>query len=1150
MKNSIYDATCINGAIGPARAYWLKKIIDSKKHSFIITHDSKSAAELIEDLNFFGVSTQLFPILDTLPFELVAPNVDLAAARIRAIFSLHSDRPVTFVTPVTALFQKVPNYNYLRKIALKISKDQELPRQDFLERLDLCGYRRVSLVQELGDIAVRGRVVDIFPPAKGVPIRIEFDGDVVNRLRSFDATSQRSDLDIEEVDILPVSELIRDSHELSDFAVKVRKQGEKTETPLQEIESVIQSIQSGMQIGGIEVLQAIYTSHLVPVTDYIRDNKCQVILDNKTAIELAAETFEEVIISRQERYLKDHILIPDKKQIFIDAKELLSFINSTGSVTFDSLPVFENQASSKEIKVRSRYLSDINIQIRSKANHGEGIELLAKYIRKILGEGFRVAFIVGTDARKDRLFEYLNGYKLPLYPYTGSCADWLDSINPNPCVCILGQISKSIEITDDRIVFIAEQEIFHERSAKKSKKKISSLRKLMNMLSNLHENDFVVHIDYGVGIYKGLIHKEIEGKITDFLLIEYADSRLFLPVQLISKIHKFSASEGQKPIVDKLSSTRWSKTKSQVRKSVENLAGELIKLYATRKEVKGWRFDQWGAEDERFAESFIYSETEDQGESIIQTISDMASDRPMDRLICGDVGFGKTEVAIRAVFKCLQHARQVAVLVPTTLLAEQHTENFKRRFSDYSYKIEGVSRFHTAKKNSETLRLLSNGQLDVIVGTHRLLSQDVHFNDLGLVIIDEEHRFGVKQKEKLKKFKQNVDVLTLTATPIPRTLHMSLLGIRDVSIIASPPADRKVIRTYTAREEEGLIRDVVMRELERGGQCFYVRPRIEGIVTTKKMLEELIPEARIEYAHGQMREHQLEKIMEKFLKHEIDVLISTTIVESGLDIANANTILIERADMFGLAQLYQLRGRVGRSAKQAFCYFLVPKKQKLGVVAENRLKALQGLDDLGVGFQLALRDMEIRGVGNLLGGEQSGNIISVGYELYMKILNEAVQYLKGEEIEAEVADPEVNFAIDTYIPEFYIPDVAERLILYQRLAQISDNAEAESLLMEVEDRFGPLPIEGYHLLEMMKYRALLKKLNIVKAEYSKDKLQLSLSSKGNFSLEKINKLVKSNPQKYRFTKGLQVTVFFDNEESPDIAELAEYTADFTRNFLI
>ncbi|MCB0311539.1 MAG: transcription-repair coupling factor, partial [Bdellovibrionales bacterium] len=583
-----------------------------------------------------------------------------------------------------------------------------------------------------------------------------------------------------------------------------------------------------------------------------------------------------------------------------------------------------------------------------------------------------------------------------------------------------------------------------------------------------------------------------------------------------------------------LGSTRWARTKKKVRESVVSLAGELIKLYAARSVANGYAFEHFNSEDEAFADGFPYDETADQLSAIEETLADMTKQTPMDRLVCGDVGFGKTEVALRAAFKSVQESRQVAVLVPTTVLVEQHYRTFLNRFIGYPIRVGAVSRFYKPAENKATLEQVANGQIDIVIGTHRLLSKDVNFKNLGVLIIDEEHRFGVKQKERLKQMRTSVDVLTLTATPIPRTLHMSMLGVRDISLISTPPTDRRVIKTYITNRDDTLIRDAILREIRRGGQVFFLHNRVQNIDIVTAGLCELVPEARFQFGHGQMSEKELEKIMLDFVDRKFDILVSTTIIESGLDIPNANTILIDRADTFGLAQLYQLRGRVGRSDRQAFCYLLIPNSRSLNVEAEKRLQALQSLDDLGLGFNLAMRDLEIRGAGNLLGKEQSGNVIAVGFDLYTKILKEAVLNLSGKELDLEqTIDPEVKIPINAYLPEPYIPDVSERLVLYQRLSTLSSSEEADKIRVEMEDRFGPLSSEAMNLLGIMRIRSLLKHFGVVRFEATGSKYVLSFSQRASVDPQKIIELVQKEPARYSFSKSYVLSVTRGREASDD-----------------
>jgi transcription-repair coupling factor (superfamily II helicase) len=633
----------------------------------------------------------------------------------------------------------------------------------------------------------------------------------------------------------------------------------------------------------------------------------------------------------------------------------------------------------------------------------------------------------------------------------------------------------------ERFQIISEKEIFPDLSLRKSVSGAASVRRFLGSVSQLSENDYVVHIDYGIGVYRGLREMQVDQAISDFLELEYAEgSKLFVPVENIGRVQKYSGAEGRTPALTKLGGKTWEKAKRKVRENVAELAGQLLHVMAEREISKGISFGEIDSEDREFAASFPFEETPDQGSAIAEVLADMARVRPMDRLVCGDVGYGKTEVALRAAFKAANAGKQTAILVPTTVLADQHFSTFRERLADTAVQVSCISRFFSTAENKATLARIADGQTDIVIGTHRLLQRDVRFKDLGLLIIDEEHRFGVAHKEKLKRYRSQVDVLTMTATPIPRTLQMSLTGIRELSLIETPPVNRQVIRTYLATYENSIVREAVLREIGRGGQVFYIHNRVGNIGLIADELAELVPEARIEFAHGQMKERELEKVMHRFVRHEIDVLVSTTIVESGLDIPNANTIIIRRADMFGLAELYQLRGRVGRSARRAYAYLLVSDPKTLGAEAKKRLQVLQSLDDLGVGFRLALQDMEIRGAGNLLGRDQSGQVAVVGFDLYSRILKDAVAELRrqrkapGDPVERPVVDPEMHTGFPAHIPPVYMPDVAERLLLYQRLIELADEEQAEAILDEIEDRFGKPPDDVRVLVELMALRAQLK----------------------------------------------------------------------------
>ena len=746
----------------------------------------------------------------------------------------------------------------------------------------------------------------------------------------------------------------------------------------------------------------------------------------------------------------------------------------------------------------------LNTALQAERHRELPLRPLAVEIAENQSDGLPTAIVVGQESRIRRVKEILATYKIESEPFDGDFSAWLEAVHDRGKRRIIriltGNLSSGLRCLDTDIhpagapsgsfALIIDREIFPEISARRRSTAVKNVRRFLGSVSQLNENDFIVHADRGIGIYRGLKQMTIDGKIGDFLALEYAEqAKLFVPVENIGKIQKYVGSEGKQPALTKLGGNAWEKTKQKIKENVQEIAGQLISLYAARQVAGGLSFGPFDSDDQQFADTFAFEPTADQAKAISDVLSDMEQEKPMDRLVCGDVGYGKTEVALRAAFKAANQGKQVAILVPTTILADQHFQTFKERLAEFPLRVACVSRFNPSQQNRETIEKLAAGQIDIIVGTHRLLQKDVFFKDLGLLIIDEEHRFGVAHKEKLKRFRREIDVLTLTATPIPRTLHMSLLGIRDLSVIESPPTDRQVIRTYLAPFNRELVREAVMREIGRAGQVFYIHNRVQTIHGVADELKEIVPEARIAIGHGQMKESELETVMHKFINREVDVLVSTTIVESGLDIPNANTIIIRRADKFGLAELYQLRGRVGRSSRQAYAYLLISDEKKLGPDAKKRLDVLKSLDDLGMGFRLALQDMEIRGAGNLLGKDQTGEISNVGFDLYSRILKDAVRDLRARQGRADGApvrpyiDPEINIGFPAHIPAEYIPDVEERLILYRRMSELDSPDERIDIALEIEDRFGRMPDEVAALIELMALRALLRIAGVVSLTY-------------------------------------------------------------------
>lgn len=1109
------------GLSGSANAWLVSCLAKKVEQALIVCPTETTAEKLFNDIKFFlGSSSGVFkfPALDTLPFDAVSPQSDILAARVKCLESLSKVTAKVIITSAAALAQRVMPPAILYKLSMTLNKGEAISRDGLKHKLLVAGFKVVTLVEEIGEIAVRGNIVDIFSPSNQKPIRCEIHDNQITTLKFFNPETQRSEEQIDSVKILPIKEFngvldLTPESDSSSIIRQLKQRGGQLEVPPREIEVWIDAIKNQVALPGIDLLSPYANGVGVSLFDYLKADT-SIILSDSIGINAELDSFFQIIAERHQRFVSEHRLIPEANELYLSPTEINRKLDKLKTIISDPVSPIE---SLKEDPETIHALSNIDVatRLKSKAGSGEAFAPLIESISHWRYEGMRVAFVVGTPTRAQRLAKILLNYGVLAEPYDGAGLNWIDDSNAPPVTILQGGLEEGFRLPIKGVALISESEIFFERTVRAAPSKVRSIKKFMSALAQLSEGDYLVHIDYGVGVYRGLVHIEVENKGRDFLHIEYAGgTKLFLPVENIGKVQKFVSKDGAKPVLDKLGSPKWEAKKAKVRQAVVALAGALIKLYAARKVVRGWRFDPPGAEDERFADGFGFVETPDQLKAIQDTFADLTSDKPMDRLVCGDAGFGKTEVALRAAFKCVQHARQVAVLVPTTILAEQHYNVFKNRFLEYPVKVGILSRFYSTKQNAATLAGVKSGEVDIVVGTHKLLQNTVEFKDLGLLIVDEEHRFGVKHKERLKQIKKDVDVLTLTATPIPRTLHMALLGIREISVIATPPNDRRVIRTYVGTQSDDLIREAVLREVQRGGQVFILHNKVQTIETVSAALQKLIPEAKFTFAHGQMREDHLEKIMLRFINKDFDVLVSTTIIESGLDIPNANTIIILRADQLGLAQLYQLRGRVGRSNKQAYAYLIVPEPKQLSEDARSRLSVLQSLDDLGLGFNLAARDLEIRGAGNLLGKDQSGNVQTVGLDMFNRILKEAILNMRGEELPIiESVDPEMRIPVDAYIPPDYVPDLSERLILYQRLADLLTDTSSWDLSTEIEDRFGTMPEPVAKLIQLMRLRSLIRLGGVVRMEFTPRTIIVHFTPKAPINRERL--LATLNNQKDR-----------------------------------
>ena len=1082
---------------GSSKAYFLSHWREKVRGPLLVlVPHLRDVETLLEDLRFFMKGSEVpffpFPQWETLPYDEISPHPEIIRERVRALYSLLKGEEGMIVSSVKALMQKVLAPGDLKESVFSLSVGEETDRDQLIHFLQGGGYTSTKIVEERGDFSVRGAIIDIHTPFYEEPLRLEFDGDRIVSIRRFETETQRSLPQgmMENAILLPARDISVDAtiqplQTLFDYLKRNEilfvEEGDEVEKEAQAFSRLIEEhYEKAMLKKG---------SVLPPETVYLRDEE----------VSLCFERFQRV-------YLQGGPLAPSPCQ------QVFSFEMET------------NENLQREMKA---FLS-----AKTGSPETSPFSILLKNLHDWREKGMRVFIVSHTQGQAERLRDLLSEYGVePRLEKTKRFGEALDQ-SKEGLVLLVGSLSSGFRNPGEGWVILTEEEIFGERrrlpegrvrtsvtstSWQRGSPAVSSYREL-------REDDFIVHIDYGVGRYRGLRHLKIWGVSNDYLLLEYQDGdKLYLPVDRLNLIQRYIGGDGKPPRLDKLGSHSWERAKKRAEAAVSEMVKELLDLYAARQVFEGFKFPHLDQFYKEFEATFEYEETPDQTQAIDEVMSDMDKPKPMDRLICGDVGYGKTEVAIRAAYRAVMSGKQVAILVPTTVLAQQHSQTFTERFKLYPVAIEALSRFKSPRQQKEILQRLKEGKVDIVIGTHRLLQKDVSFRDLGLVVIDEEHRFGVSHKEKLKQMRKLVDVITLTATPIPRTLQMAVSGIRDLSLIQTPPENRLSIRTFVIRYDEEVIRDAIQREFERGGQVFFVHHRVQNIHTIASHLKRLIPEASLAIAHGQMGEKELEKVMLQFVRKEVNLLVCTSIIESGLDIPSANTILINHAERFGLADLYQIRGRVGRGSHQAYAYLIVPGELALSRDAMRRLRAIQELSELGSGFKLAIQDLEIRGAGNLLGPTQSGHIAALGFELYTQLMEKAVKELKGEEVIEEIT-PEIHFHLPAFIPETYVEDPGERLSLYRRLSLSRSEEEVERIRGELIDRFGKNPKEVDHLLEVIKVKILLTRLSIKKLEETPSQFVLTFDKSTPVSPQRVVDFVHQGGGKYRFTPDSKLVI--------------------------
>ena len=1107
----------LHGLNGGARGYLLALVAARRREPIVVVAPTtREAEQLYLDLGFFlgeeqatplDKRLQLFPSWEILPFENLSPHPDSIAARLEGLYHLFEGQAPILISTPGALMQKVIPKEALKRSYRYLVVGEESAREGLLEHLAGWGFQSVPLVEERGDFSVRGGIVDIFPPAYPLPMRLEFSGDALESIREFDPATQRSKKELQELLLLPMKEFSLRRDDIEAVAREIDKRAADLEMDRKVKNSLLESLREGVSVAGMEFFVPYFYSALSTVFSYFPPETI-LWIDESAHVAAEAERFEHLVRQMAAHAQEQGRFSPPAETLYVTAREWGREVNAFPRVVTESLDIAPTTTKSADAVVIKSYLNtDLHAEISSLQGKEPSLAPLAARIKEWADE--RVFIVAPTRSEAARLKDLLAHYEIDFSMKQGA-GPLMKAGGETARALLVGNLTQGFRLPDEHLVVITTDEIFGGKKRVAAGAKRSAPGHFITSLSELKQDDTIVHLDHGIGIYRGLKFLKVAGAEGEFLHLEYeGGDRLYLPVDRINLVQKYIGGEETRPALDRLGGTAWEKVKAKTRKSVLEMAHELVELYAAREVHEGHAFAPPDHLYREFEASFEFEETPDQEKAIEETLTDLGAKKPMDRLICGDVGYGKTEVALRAAFVAVMSGKQVAVLAPTTILVQQHLQTFRRRFRNYPVRIETLSRFQTSQQSRQVVQDLDKGLVDIVIGTHRLLQKDIVFRDLGLVVIDEEHRFGVAQKERLKKLRHMVDVMSLTATPIPRTLHMSLIGIRDLSVIETAPLDRLAIRTYVSRYDESVIRDAVLREIERGGQVFFLHNRVETIERMEQKIAELVPEAKVALAHGQMHPRELEKVMLDFMENRVQVLVCSAIIESGLDYTNANTIIINRADKFGLAQLYQLRGRVGRSHRRAYAYLLIPGEKLITRDAERRLKALQQLDDLGGGFKLAVEDLEIRGAGNLLGREQSGQIAAVGFELYTEMMQNAVSELKGQPVRPEV-EPEIRLGIPAYFPDDYVPDANQRLLFYKRLASLRDSAELEEVKEEMRDRYGSFPPVVENLFRVMDLRRTLKDYFIEQISYNDSRVSLLFHRESPIKVERLVQLVGKN----------------------------------------
>ncbi|WP_428604970.1 transcription-repair coupling factor [Sedimenticola sp.] len=1091
--------------------------------TMVVADDAQKAAKLEDGLRFFLTDQTIpvfaFPDWETLPYDIFSPLPELVSQRLLTLYRLDKMKQAVLIVPVSTLLQRLPPKNYLQANTLMLKPGDTLSLESMRRQFEQSGYLCVSQVVEHGQFTIRGSLLDIFPMGSHTPFRIDLFDEEVESIRTFDPESQRTLDRVNAIEMLPAREYPLDEAGITHFRQAYRNSFEGD--PQRSL--IYREVSNGNAPGGLEYYLPLFFEQTATLFDFLPD---QLLTIRTTETPDWAEQFLQQVQTRyeQRRYDPERPLLAPE-QLYLDSEHLQANLNRGLSICIQSNEIAARQKGYRDFfNFATRPAEPLSFQARAE----RPAAALHAFIARSPG---RILFIAESAGRREMLKETLASYDIRP-KHAQSWQAFLD--DDHPVMLAVAPLEQGIWLDQAGLVIITESQLLGERvrQDRRRKAKQRDSDQIVRNLTELNIGAPVVHEDHGVGRYLGLQVIEVAGMSTEFLTLEYArGDKLYVPVSSLHLISRYAGATPETAPLHRLGGDQWERVKRKAAEKARDVAAELLEIYARRAAHQGYAFPPPGEEYEAFAASFEFEETPDQLQAIESVITDMTSPQPMDRVVCGDVGFGKTEVAMRAAFMAVQGGKQVAVLVPTTLLAQQHFENFSDRFADWPVKVESLSRFRTAKQQKVIMDGLAAGTVDIVVGTHKLLQESIQYKNLGLVVIDEEHRFGVRHKERLKSLRSEVDMLTLTATPIPRTLNMAMSGMRDLSIIATPPAARHPIKTFTSQWNDALIIEACQREIKRGGQVYFLHNEVSTIENTANKLEKLLPGTRVQVAHGQMRERQLEEIMRDFYHQRFNILVCTTIIESGIDVPSANTMIINRADKLGLAQLHQLRGRVGRSHHRAYAYLLTPPPATLTSDAKKRLEAIESLEDLGAGFTLATHDLEIRGAGELLGEGQSGQIHEVGFSLYSELLERAVKALKAGE-HPDLDRPldhgaEIDLQLPALLPEDYLPDVHSRLVLYKRIASAGSDDELRELQVEMIDRFGLLPEPAKNLFGITSLKLKANPLGIRKIEAGPVGGRILFDGQPKIDPGQIIRLIQTRPKEYKLDGGEKLRFFKD-----------------------